>query len=51
MVCTMDIWCVNLCSTEGFDCPGIDLDICPSNRVQDSAGIVGGVNLRCIAMS
>jgi hypothetical protein len=50
IACTMDIWRVDLRSAEWFDRPRINLDICSSYRIQNSAGIFGGVKLRCVAM-
>lgn len=47
----MDIRRWNLPSTEGFDCPGVDLHICPSNGIQHGAGVVRGMDLGCVAMA
>lgn len=48
---TMDVWRVDFCSAERLDCSWIDFDICSSDSIQDGAGVVRCVNLRCIAMS
>ena len=47
---TVDIWRIDFVSAERLDCSRVDVDICSSDRVQNGAGIVRGVNLRRVAV-